>query len=433
MNRLSPSSIHTLPGADDITRVELPNGITVLARPNFNSPSVVLGGYLRVGSLQDPADKLGLSQFTSLALMRGTQQRSFQQIYDSLESIGASLGFGSGVHTTSFNGRALVEDLPVLLDLLREALQQPAFPADQVERLRAQLLTGLAIRAQDTADMASLTFDELVYAGHPYARPEDGYIETVQAITRDDLVDFHRRGYGPRGMVVVVIGALSPEAAVEQVQQVLGDWDNPLQAEPPELPPANPLSATVTKEVIILGKSQSDIVMGSLGPSRLSPDYMAASLGNNILGQFGMMGRIGEVVREQSGLAYYAYTSLNAGVGPGSWQVTAGVNPVNVQKTIDLVRQEIQRFIGSPVTAEELSDSQENYIGRLPLSLESNQGMAGALLNLERYHLSLDYYRRYPDLVRAVTVETILEVSRRYLDADRLAIAWAGPQNQAEG
>ena len=154
------------------------------------------------------------------------------------------------------------------------------------------------------------------------------------------------------------------------------------------------------QHVEIPGKSQSDLVMGSLGPSRLSTDYHPASLGNNILGQFGMMGRIGDVVREQTGLAYHAYTSLNAPIGPGSWEVSAGVNPVNLDKTIELVQAEIRRFVREPVTAEELSDSQANYIGRLPLSLESNNGMAGALLNLERYDLGLDYYRRYVDLVQ---------------------------------
>lgn len=192
------NTINALPGPDDITRTVLPNGIVILARANFNSPSVVINGYLDVGSLLDSNEKLGLADFTAAALMRGTQQRNFQQIYDSLELVGASLGFGGGTHSNAFSGRALSEDLPLLLALLAEVLRQPAFPQDQVERLRAQLLTGLAIRAQDTGEMASMTFDQIVYAGHPYSRPDDGYPETVQAIGRDDLVEFQRRYYGPR-------------------------------------------------------------------------------------------------------------------------------------------------------------------------------------------------------------------------------------------
>lgn len=159
----------------------------------------------------------------------------------------------------------------------------------------------------------------------------------------------------------------------------------------------------------------------------MSPDYPPASLGNNILGQFGMMGRIGNVVREQSGLAYYASSALNGGVGPGPWYVSAGVAPENVDQALELIRQEISRFVSEPVQIEELQDSQANYIGRLPLSMESNGGVAAALINLERYELGLDFYRRFADIVRSITPENILEISRRYLDPDRLGIGIAGP------
>ncbi|MBN1667413.1 MAG: insulinase family protein, partial [Anaerolineales bacterium] len=152
-----------LPGPDDITRVELENGITVLVRPNFNSPSVVVSGYLQLGALLDPAGQLGLADFTAMALMRGTAGRDFQEIYRALETAGASLGFNGATHTTGFKGQALVEDLPLLLELLAEALREPVFPGAQVARLRSQILTGLAIRAQDTRAMASLAFDQLVY------------------------------------------------------------------------------------------------------------------------------------------------------------------------------------------------------------------------------------------------------------------------------
>jgi zinc protease len=145
-----------------------------------------------------------------------------------------------------------------------------------------------------------------------------------------------------------------------------------------------------------------------------------------VLGVFGMMGRIGDVVRERSGLAYYAYSSLSAGSGPGIWEVSAGVNPANVEKAIDLIRAEITQFVTHGVTPEELEDSKANFIGRLPLSLESNAGVAGALVSIERYGLGMDYYRRYPSLVRAVTPQDVIETARKYLNPDTLAIATAG-------
>ena len=418
----------SLPGPEDISRSAFPNGIVVLARSNFNSPSVYINGSILAGSLFDSDEKLGLANFVAPALMRGTARRSFHEIFESLESVGATLGFSGGTHTTGFHGMSLAEDLDMLLNLLGEVLRQPVFPEEHIERLRAQLLTSLAIRAQDTGDMASMTFDSIVYEGHPYRRPEDGYPETIQAITQADLGEFHRRHYGPKGMIITLVGGMEPAQMIDAVARVLGDWQNPEQPESPALPPVCALDSVTVRRVNIPGKAQSDLVLGVAGPERRSPDYLPASLGNNILGQFGMYGRIGDVVREQEGLAYYAYSSLGGGIGPGPWDVTAGVAPENVERAIELIRAEIGRLITEPVSEAELNDSKANYVGRLPLSLESNAGVAGALLNLERFDLGLDYYQRYSGLINAVTRAEILETARRYLHPDRLGIGVAGPE-----
>ena len=417
----------SLPGPDDIVRRELPNGIVLLVRSNFNSPSVVVNGFLMAGSLFDEDAKLGLAGFTADALMRGTAKRSFHEIYDDLESAGANLHISGGTHTTGFGSKALAEDLDLLLELLSESLRYPIFPEDHVELLRARLLTSLAIRAQDTREMSSLTFDQIAYPGHPYSRPEDGYPESIQAITREDLVEFHRDHYGPRGMVISVVGAVDPDEGVDMVTRLLGDWENPDQPPAASLPASPAPAEPLTRKIDISGKFQADLVVGVIGPERRADDFLAAAMGNNILGVFGMMGRIGESVREKAGLAYYAYSSLSGGMGPGPWYVSAGVDPQNIEQALELVRQEIKRFTSDSVTADELADSQSNFIGRLPLSLESNSGMASAILNLERYDLGLDYYRRYPDLVSSVTSEEILETARRHWDSNQLGIGIAGP------
>jgi len=305
---------NALPGPDDITRVRLENGITVLSRSNFNSPSLSIKGYFSSGSIFDPDEKLGIGYLTAAALMTGTANYDFQSMYNQIESVGARLGFSPGTLKTSFSAHSLSEDLQLMLKLISESLRSPSFPQKEFHRLKNQMLTGLAIRAQDTAEMASLLFDQIIYAAHPYQRPDEGYPETVQAIQRDDLVDFYQKTYGPDDMVIAIVGAVEPEFAVNAVRGVLGDWVNQNQRPLPQIPEQQPVQKTTKKSLSIPGKFQADIVMGSLAPERLSPDYHALRIGNNILGKFGMMGRLGQRVREKEGLAYYVFQFLCPGL-----------------------------------------------------------------------------------------------------------------------
>jgi zinc protease len=419
--------IRSLPGPETIKRRVLANGLTVLARENFSSPSVVLSGSLAAGALDESQAQGGLADLTASALMRGTASRTFEQIYETIESLGANLSFGAGTHSTSFRGKSLAEDLRVLLDLAREVLRTPAFPKAQVDRLRAEKLTALSIRDQDTGSVAQLSFDELLYADHPYSLPSDGYRETVSALTEASVRAFHRRSYGPRGTLLAVVGAVRANEALDAVEAAFGDWRNPDQQLQPGLPSVAGLGGIVRRDRALPGKSQSDVVIGGVGPSRFNPDYLVAALANSILGRFGLMGRLGDVVRESAGLAYSVASSLTGGPGPGPWQVVAGVAPANVDRALDLIRQEIRRFVQRGVTSQELSDNQANFIGRLPLQMESNEGVAGALVNVERFRLGLDFYQRYPDLVASITREQVLATARCFLEPDLMAIAVAGP------
>jgi zinc protease len=425
--RIEPLDLRTVPGPETIVRHVLANGITTLVRENFLSPSVVVLGSLGAGGLDESDEQAGLSALTSACLLRGTAKRSFHQIYDLLESAGATLSFGAGMHTTSFYARCLAEDLPLVLELAADGLRAPVFPQDQFERLRGEYLTHLTIREQDTGERAQMAFAELAYAGHPYAHDEEGNPKTVQGISRKDLQEFHAKFYGPRGMILTIAGAVHSGKAIHLVEKYFGEWKNPARPERAPFPPAPRGAPKMEKVIPLPGKSQTDLVLGTPGPARMSPDYLAAMLGNNILGVFGMYGRIGDAVRESEGLAYYSMSTLSGGLGPGPWMVMAGVNPHNVPRAVELIRREITRFTSSKVTRNELADNQASLIGRMPLQMESNEGVAGSLMNLEIFHLGLDYYQRFPAIIRAITAEQILETARRYLHPDKMALAVAGP------
>lgn len=420
---------HSIPGPDMITRAVLDNGVVVLAYENFAAQSVVIAGSLAAGALFEPAEQAGLASLTAGALMRGTQHRDFDAIHSSLEDIGADLDLSAGVHTIGFNGKALAEDLPLLVDLLADVLRHPTFPTEQVERLRGEIITGLQYREHDTRYRANRAFREQLYPPHhPYHRSVRGTLQTVPELAAADLARFHQVTYGPRGMILVVVGAVPAQEAVAIAQARLGDWRNPDQPVPPALPDAPAPIEMRRTAVSVPGKTQSDIVMGVTGPSRLAEDYRAALLANSILGQFGMMGRIGETVREKQGLAYYAYSSLEGGYGPGPWSVSAGVNPANVQRAVDSIVAEIRRWVSEPVGDEDLDDNKSYFTGHLPLQLESNEGIASSILNIETYQLGLDYLLKVRDQINALTKEDLLAAAQRYWNPDAFVLAVAGPQ-----
>ncbi len=417
----------SIPGPNDISRHELSNGIVVLICENHASPSVIVNGLVRVGAADERPEQAGLAAFTAAALMRGTARRTFAQIYEELESVGASAGISAGTYSTGFAGKSLAEDLPLVLDILSDALRHPTFPPDEIEKLRGEILTDLEERAHDTARMAALTFHELAYpAGHPYARSLSGYIETVSPITRDDLAAFYSGGYGPTGMIVVVVGAVKTDEALVQVEAALGDWTSSTYERMP-LPDVPRITEARERFVPIPGKTQCDIVLGYPGPARTDPAFLDAAVCNTVLGVFGMMGRLGDKVRDEQGLAYYAYSRVDGGPGPGPWRVIAGVNPANVERAIASIRAEIARICEEPVDEQELADNKAFLTGSLPLRLETNEGVAQVILDMERYSLGLDYLQRYTGLIEAITAEQVQAAAQRWLDPDAYALAIAGP------
>ncbi len=418
----------SIPGAHNITRAVLDNGIVVLVYENHAAQSVVMSASVRAGGQFEPPEKNGLASLTANALLRGTARYDFDTINEMLESSGADLDIGGAVHRVNINGKALAEDLPLLLDLMADSMRQPTFPEDHIERLRGELITGLHFQMQNTRYRASRAFRERLFpADHPYHYSTSGTLDTVPNISIDDMRAFHARHYGPAGMVIVIVGAVNTDQAVQTVRERFADWYTPDQPELPSIPTVTLPTTTQRAFVGLAGKTQSDIIMGTLGPSRFAEDYLAALLANSVLGQFGMMGRIGASVREKSGLAYYASSQLDASFAPSPWLVSAGVNPKNVELTVEKIIEQLERLIDEPVSEQDLAQNQSYYTGRLPLQLESNEGLVGSIINMEIYALGLDHLVNYHDKIYALTRDDLHAAARRYLKPDQLVIAVSGP------
>ncbi len=423
---LLSASGSALPGPQDVLRTTLPNGITVLARENWSAPSIVLEGYLQVGNLDEPADLTGLASYTSSLLSRGTHRRSFTEISETVEAVGASIGFGADRYTTSFSTKSLAEDLDLVLDVLSDELRRPAFPVDHIEKVRGLRMTAIAERENDTRQMASMAFRELAYGDHPLGRNLLGTRQTNAAIRRDALVEFYETFYRPQGMVIAVVGAIPADEAVARVTAAFGDWggDRPARAALPSIPP---LEGVRERRVSMPEKSQSDIIMGWPAMRRLDPDFDKARLANTVLGVFGMMGRLGTNVRERQGMAYYAYSQLAANRQSGMWLAIAGVNPANVERAIGSMLDEVHRLADERTPEDELADCKRYLTGSLPLQLETNDGVASILVDIEWHGLGLDYVQRYTGIIEGLTADDVQQAAQKYLGTGRYVLAVAGP------
>ncbi len=422
----------SIPNAGNINRVEFDNGLVLLIYENRAVESVNITASIHAGSIYERPERSGLASLVSSALLTGTQQRNFDEIHASLESIGAELSMRGHIHKLGLFGKALAEDLQPLLETASEALRYPTFPAEHVERLRGERLTWLQYSSFDTRYRASKAMRQALYpASHPYHYGAYGDEETIAAVSQADLSTFHANHVGPDGMILVIVGHVDTEDALRLVRETLGDWRNPEQAEVARADFLDAPGATERQTVFVPGKTQCDISMGALGPARAAPDYLAAQIANSVLGEFGMMGRIGKSVREEQGLAYYAYSHLGGGHGPDPWIVSAGVNPDNVEQAIDSILWEVERLVSEAVADEDLADNQSYFTGRLPLRLESNEGISSQIHAMESYNLGLNYLAEYKDMIFRISKDDVLNAAQHYLDPTNMVIAVAGPQPDA--
>jgi len=417
------------PNPNDITRVAFANGLTVLIRENQAAPVAVLHGSLAAGAGCEAAEQAGLASFTAAMLSRGSRQYDFDAFNAAVENVGGNLTFGADTHSTNFGVVCLQEDFANLVGVLADALRSPTFPQKQVSLVRRQRLVELQERDEDTGSMAGLRFYETLFGrSHPYGRSTSGYCETVKGLQRSDLQSFHQAHFTPDQGVVVVTGAVETQAVLDLLGATLGDWQGP-PASRSALAAPEVVCTTPTRVMVPMAdKVQADIMLGVSGVPRNHPDFYALRVANCILGQFGMMGRLGARVREEQGLAYYAYSSLAADAVGGVWTAAAGVNPRDVESAIASMQDEFTRIAAEGVSADELADSQAYLTGHLPLTLETNEGVAATLLSMEWYALGLDYLLRYKDLIYSVTSDDVQRVCAQYLRPERIVTVVAGPQ-----
>lgn len=399
----------------------------IVARRNPMTPAVTFVLAFDAGSAFDPPAHPGLAAFTARTIDRGTADRTADDLAEEIESRGASVEVTSNRQSLTVTCTCLTDDFDAMLALVAGMVRAPAFPPDQIELRRHETLTRLAQDAENTGARATADFFERLYgAGHPYAHPPRGTTASVEALTRADLERFHRARVRPSLLTAAVVGDVEERRACEAVERVLGGWQDPQPAADSTLPAPVPPGTRDLRRITVAGKSQADIAYGFLGPGRLDPRYYAFWVMNTVLGQYGMGGRLGENIRERQGMAYYAYSSFDAHHIPGPLLVRAGVDPVNVDRTLAAIDSEIARIASEGITAAERADAIRFLSGSIPRLLETNAGIAQFLITVEQFGLGDRYDTRLPGLLSAVTLEDA-SAAAASLDPARAIVAVAGP------
>ncbi|MFP4055567.1 MAG: M16 family metallopeptidase [Candidatus Brocadiia bacterium] len=414
-----------------VARRTLPSGARLAACHSTTSDTTVLSGLIVGGAALDPPHRAGLANLTASVARRATASRSYDQIYDRLDALGASLAMGAGTHAVSFSAKCLAEHWGTVAELVTDVLRQASFPPDEFQRARGEALTSLREADQSTRAVARRELAHLVYPReHPYRWPPYGYHESVAAIERDELVACHRRLFRPDQLILSLVGNVPCEEALERLAELLEPWEAPDEPVPAlDLAAQHPPEPQRT-EVPMADKSQADLALGCKTISRHHPDYYALAQATHIVGGMGLMGRLGDNVRDRQGLAYYVFAQMQDAFGHALWAVRAGVNPGNVERATSSILDEIRRIQDQPVGEEELADCQSHLVGVLPIRLETNDGLAATLNGIELYHLGDDYVERYPRLVRAVDAESIQRAAQAHLTAERYSVAVAGPRGE---
>lgn len=425
------SSAHA---ALNIQHWTLSNGARIYFVENHTIPILDVNVDFDAGSRRDPAGKAGTASLTNGMLARGIRaatlpdgsnepELSEAEISDALADVAAQRGGGPGVDRAGMGVRTLssAAEREQSVRLLARLLAHPSMPEAFLARDKARTVASIRESLTKPEYIADKSFWRLAYGSHPYGT--ETTVETVESITREDLLAFHRRHYVANRAVVSIIGDISREQANAIATELTrrlpqGESLSPL----PDVAPS-----TGTEQRIPHPASQAHILVGMPALSRGDPDFFALTIGNYILGGGGFVSRISREVREQRGLAYSSYSYFSPMAQSGPYQAGLQTRKDQTDEALNVVRDTIAKFLREGPTDAELKAAKDNLIGGFPLRIDNNRKILDNLAMIGYHQLPLDYLDTWTAQVGKVTIADIRAAFARKLSMDRMVTVVVGP------
>ena len=401
----------------------LPNGLQVVVVLHHEQPAVSTRLLIRAGGSSDPNGKLGLARLAASLLDQGTTTKSATELADAIDFIGGAMSTGAGTDLCYLNMIVMKDSFETGLSMLSDMTRHPAFAQQEIDRQRQQILSGLRVSLEDPEYIANAVFDRLVYGFHPYGMPQTGTPQTINAITRDDLVAFHKKYFAPNNAILAIVGDVTADEALAEAKKVFGDWERHDVPAVTFIDPPEP-----TRRVIVVNKPdavQTELRVGHIGVPRKSPDYMALNLAVRILGGEGS-NRLHQVLRTERGLTYGAQASFDTLKWSGDIEAETNTRSEATGEVLRLIVDEFWRLQRDRVGERELADAKAYLTGSFPLTIETPDQIAMQVLNVIFYDLPLEHLQTFRERVNAVTVDDVQRVARLYLKPDNLSVVLVG-------
>ena len=418
----------TLP---EIRRYTLANGIKLFVIEDHTLPLVDGSALIRAGSRWEPPDKVGLASITG-SVMRtgGTKTRTGDELDEILEGMAASVetSIGSGSGGASFS--ALKGDEQKVLEIFADVLMNPEFRQDKIDLAKVQARTAISRRNDDPGSISSREFRKLLYGEEsPYARHAE--YATIAAITREHLIEFHRRFYHPNNLMIGIVGDVDAEQVRGLVEKAFAAWKPAPGLEAPPVPPAD---AAGRPRVSLVQKSdvnQASIRIGHLDGLMSDPDFFALEVMSQVLASGGFSSRITRKVRSQMGLAYAAGGSWSAGYDhKGAFSVFVGTKSETTTKAIEAVLHEIEEIRRAEPTEEELQVAKESILNSFVFNFVHASQILSRVMTYEYYGYPADFLEQYKTNIEKVTRADVLRVAKQHLHPDRLAVLVVGNEKE---